>query len=120
MLQGVIIDRKSLHPHDQTVLMNPIGTLALVTLFKPIVVHSENHICDENHVLKKTDVVGIIDIGNSDPVTRVFTNSILQQVIKQVVKDDNNQVTIDHPEDISNVSFLPLKNTNRLRQTMTI
>jgi len=120
MLQGVIIGTKSLHPQDQTIFMNPMGTLALVTLFRPMVVQSANHVSDTNHVLTKTDIVDIIDIGKRDPVTKVFLNSILQQVVNDAIEDDSSQISIEHCEDSSNVLFLPLKNNNRLRKSMSI
>jgi hypothetical protein len=123
MLEAVVIGTKSLHPHEQTIFMNPIGTLALVTLFRPLVTQSGNQVRhqqpDDHQVLKKNDVVGIIDIGNRDPVTKLFVNSILQQVVQNVVQDDNSPTT-SQCEYSNNVTFLPLKNKNRLRQSMSI
>jgi hypothetical protein len=123
MLQAVVIGVKSLHPHHHTLFMNPVGTLALVTLFRPLVTQSGNQVGNQqshdHHVLKKNDVVGIIDIGNRDPVTKVFVNSILQQVVENEVEDDKS-LTTSQCEYTDNVTFMPLKNKHRLRQSMSI
>jgi hypothetical protein len=116
--RGVVINSKNFDPRDQTIAMNPIGTLALVTLFRPIVTASINNVPHDKYVLKESQHVDIIEIGTRDPDTKMFVNSFLHYVVDDMCIYNNRDEHDEQYSQENNISFIPLKNTNRLRQSM--
>jgi hypothetical protein len=108
----------SLDPRDLTIAMNPIGTLTLVTLFRPTVTASINKIPHDKYVLKQSQQFEIIDIGKRDPDTKMFFNALLHYVVDNHNNDENRDGHDTQYDQENNISFMPLKNNNRLRKTM--
>jgi hypothetical protein len=115
-MQAVVFGVKGYTPTEQIVFINPIGTLAIISLFRPNVTAAGVDSDQVPYSLQQYDVVDVVDIGTRDPITKMFSRSILHNATPRETETGNNVL---RTEDIS-TPFLPLRNVKRLRVPMEL
>jgi hypothetical protein len=136
-MKGLIFGTKGHDIRDQTLFLNPIGTLALITLFRPKVTVWTDDVLDEKYMLKYGDVVEIKDIGRLQRHSKMFNYSDITHVrICDLLHDETERDAqyIADAEILQQAYYsstcpahapfsnpkLPLTNNKRLRRTMEI